>query len=134
VDAALAGSGLDPRCLELDVTEAAIAKDGPTAVMAVDQLRERGVRVTVDDFGTGFSSLGELRRFAISMLKIDASFVRDIPEGSALIPAIIALARGLNLKVAAEGVETEAQLRYLREQGCDAYQGRYAAKFIPPLP
>ncbi|CAN7210464.1 putative bifunctional diguanylate cyclase/phosphodiesterase [Massilia sp. LjRoot122] len=130
VDAALAQSGLAPAWLDLEITEGAIMRgdDGLDATVAA--LRERGVQLTIDRFGTGLSSLSSLRRFPLSKLKIDRSFVSDIehdPMDAALIPAIIAVARSLRLRVVAEGVETEEQLRFLRQHGCDEYQGYYAA-------
>ncbi|HEU4777141.1 MAG TPA: EAL domain-containing protein [Telluria sp.] len=130
VDAALAQSGLPPDMLDLEITEAVLMSANPKAVATVRALRERGVRLTVDDFGTGYSSLSYLRRLPLSKLKIDRSFIDDIirrPDDAAMIAAIIALARSLKLKVIAEGVETEEQLSFLRQQGCDEYQGYYAA-------
>ncbi|UUZ52695.1 EAL domain-containing protein [Massilia sp. H-1] len=130
VERALAQSGLAPGMLDLEVTEGVIMSGNPRAVATVEALRQCGVRLTIDDFGTGFSSLSYLRRFPLSKLKIDRSFVDDIvrkPEDAEMIAAIIAVARSLKLRVTAEGVETEEQLRFLREQGCDEYQGHYAA-------
>lgn len=129
VDDALARSGLDPRFLDLEVTEGVIMQGDATADQTVEALRQRGVQLTMDDFGTGYSSLSFLRRFPLSKLKIDRSFIEGItsPKGAELIPAIIAVARSLGLKVIAEGVETAEQLRFLREHGCDEYQGRYAS-------
>jgi EAL domain-containing protein (putative c-di-GMP-specific phosphodiesterase class I) len=129
VDEALAGSGLDPRFLDLEITENVIMGGDPATAATVHALRQRGVALTIDDFGTGFSSLSCLRRFALSKLKIDRSFVEDItraPNDAALIPAIIAVARSLKLKVIAEGVENAEQLRFLQQHGCDEYQGHYA--------
>lgn len=130
VDDALASSGLEPRFLDLEITESVIMNGDATTGATVQALRERGVQLTIDDFGTGYSSLSCLRRFPLSKLKIDRSFIEDItrdPEDAAIIPAIIAVARSLKLKVIAEGVENAEQLRYLQEQGCDEYQGRYAS-------
>jgi diguanylate cyclase (GGDEF)-like protein/PAS domain S-box-containing protein len=128
VDDALAAAGLAPECLDLEITEGVIMRGDGTAD-TLNELRARGVRLTIDDFGTGFSSLSNLRRFPLSKLKIDRSFVDDItrnPEGAEMIPAIIAVARSLKLKVIAEGVETVAQLRFLQHHGCDEYQGYLA--------
>jgi EAL domain-containing protein (putative c-di-GMP-specific phosphodiesterase class I) len=134
IDDALAASNLAPEFLELEITEKTIM-NGDSAILAtVNSLRQRGVRLTIDDFGTGFSSLSSLRRFPLSKLKIDRSFIDDIvsePDGGAMIPAIIALARSLKLKVIAEGVETAEQLEYLQRHGCDEYQGFYAGGASP---
>ncbi|HEX9173079.1 MAG TPA: EAL domain-containing protein [Telluria sp.] len=137
VDAALAGSGLAPHFLELEITERVIMNGDAQTLDTVNALRARGVRLTIDDFGTGYSSLSFLRRFPLSKLKIDRSFIDDIeraPGDAAMIPAIIAVARSLKLRVSAEGVETAAQLRYLREHGCDEYQGYYASMARGALP
>ena len=130
VDAALAESGLAACFLELEITEALIVRDDAATIATLTALRERGVVVTIDDFGTGYSRLSSLRQFPLSKLKIDSSFVKGIsssPGEAAIIPVIIAVARGLNLRVIAEGVETGEQLAYLREHGCDDYQGNYAS-------
>jgi diguanylate cyclase (GGDEF)-like protein/PAS domain S-box-containing protein len=129
IDDALHSSGLAPRFLDLEITERVIMNGDPATLATIDALRERGVQLTIDDFGTGYSSLSSLRKVPLSRLKIDRSFVGDIsadPDGVAIIPAIIAVARSLRLRVVAEGVETAEQLRYLRLQGCDEYQGYYA--------
>jgi diguanylate cyclase (GGDEF)-like protein/PAS domain S-box-containing protein len=125
VDAALAASNLEPEFLDLEITEKTIMRGDAATLATINTLRQRGVRLTIDDFGTGLSSLSSLRRFPLSKLKIDRSFIDDIasaPEAS-MIPAIIALARSLKLRVTAEGVETEEQLRYLERHGCHEYQG-----------
>ncbi len=129
VDAALAGSGLEPQLLDLEITEGMLMDGDARTIATVNALRQRGVQLTVDDFGTGCSSLSALRHYALSKLKIDRSFVEDItsdPGDAAIIPAIIAVARSLRLRVIAEGVETAEQLRFLRQHGCDEYQGFYA--------
>jgi diguanylate cyclase (GGDEF)-like protein/PAS domain S-box-containing protein len=131
VDEALAASGLPPECLDLEITEAVIMHGDAHAIATIDALRERGVQLTIDDFGTGYSSLSCLRRFPLSKLKIDRSFVEDItrdPADAAMIPAIIAVARSLKLRVIAEGVENAEQLRFLQQHGCDEYQGHYASR------
>ncbi|QYF91685.1 EAL domain-containing protein [Massilia sp. PAMC28688] len=131
VDTALAESGLTPALLELEVTEATImGRDGQTAAL-VSALRARGIGVTIDDFGTGYSKLSALRHVALSRLKIDRTFIQDIsgkPDDAAVITAIIAVARSLKLRVVAEGVETQAQLEFLQQLGCDIYQGHYAGE------
>jgi diguanylate cyclase (GGDEF)-like protein/PAS domain S-box-containing protein len=129
VDEALLSSGLEPRCLDLEITEGVIMSKDAATISTLEALRQRGILLTIDDFGTGYSSLSSLRRFPLSKLKIDRSFVEDItraPEGAALIPAIIAVARSLRIKVIAEGVENAEQLLYLQQHGCDEYQGYYA--------
>jgi EAL domain-containing protein (putative c-di-GMP-specific phosphodiesterase class I) len=130
VDEALAESGLAPQFLDLEITEGMIMHGDAATIATVDALRQRGVQLTVDDFGTGCSSLATLRRYRLSKLKIDRSFVDDItrePDEAAIIPAIIAVARSLKLRVIAEGVETAEQLRFLQQHGCDEYQGYYAS-------
>jgi diguanylate cyclase (GGDEF)-like protein/PAS domain S-box-containing protein len=138
VDEALAASGLAPAYLDLEITEKTIMGGNGATLALVDTLRARGVQLTIDDFGTGFSSLSSLRRLPLSKLKIDRSFIDDIvsgPDAAAMIPAIIALARSLKLKVIAEGVETAEQLHFLQQHGCDEYQGFYAgAGGAAPVP
>jgi diguanylate cyclase (GGDEF)-like protein/PAS domain S-box-containing protein len=131
VDQALGSSGLEPRFLDLEITESVIMNGDASTSATVQALRARGVQLTIDDFGTGYSSLSFLRRFPLSKLKIDGSFIEDItraPQDAAMISAIIAVARSLKLKVIAEGVENAEQLRFLQEHGCDEYQGRYATR------
>ena len=104
------------------------------ATRDLQALKQLGVKLALDDFGTGYSSLAYLKRFPFDFVKIDRAFVTDITtskEDAALANAIIAMAHGLNLRVVAEGVETEEQLNYLRKQGCDELQGYY---FSPPVP
>ena len=130
---ALKHTGLEPRYLELEVTEGIIMKSAETAETTLRELHALGVEISIDDFGRGHSSLGYLKRFPVTKLKIDETFVRDIstrPEDMRLVGAIITLAHSLNLKVVAEGVETEEQLNYLRSVGCDQMQGHV---FSPPL-
>ena len=106
-------------------------QDVEVIVPKLKALRERGVRVAIDDFGTGYSSLSYLQQFPINTLKIDRTFVRDIraDQGDAsIINAIVAMARGLNMTLIAEGVENRTQLRYLREQGCQHVQGYYFSR------
>ena len=134
VDAALAESGLGAEYLDLEIKEDVIMSNNEKAIATVKALRERGVQLTIDDFGTGFSSLSHLRRFPLSKLKIDRSFVDDItrqPADAAIILAIIAVARSLKLRVTAEGVETAEQLHFLQQHGCDEYQGHYASMATP---
>jgi diguanylate cyclase (GGDEF)-like protein/PAS domain S-box-containing protein len=123
---ALTASGLDARFLELEVTESVIMHDAERVTAALAELKRVGLELAIDDFGTGYSSLSYLKRFPIDRLKIDQSFVRDIPsdgEDAAIISAIIGLTRNLGLRTIAEGVETTEQLAFLREQGCDEVQG-----------
>ena len=118
--------GLKPSVLELEITESAVMQDPEWTLQVLRQLQVLGVRLSIDDFGTGYSSLTYLRRFPVHSVKIDQSFVRDIPgdEGSmTLVRAIIALAHELKLNVTAEGVETAEQLAFLKNHQCDLLQG-----------
>lgn len=124
-------TGFDPRYLELELTESALMSEGGDAAGLLNQLKTMGVRLAIDDFGTGYSSLSYLRHFPLDTLKIDKSFVRDIPihqDDMEIATAIIQLAHILGFTVLAEGVETEAQLAFLRDQGCDLYQGYLFSK------
>jgi EAL domain-containing protein (putative c-di-GMP-specific phosphodiesterase class I) len=126
-------TGLPPSCLEIELTEGLFMNDVALAVELLHKLKALGLALSIDDFGTGYSSFSYLRRFPIDVLKIDRSFISDIGEGdeAAIVVSIIALAHNLKLRVIAEGVETAAQLDYLRRNGCDEIQGYY---FSPPVP
>jgi diguanylate cyclase (GGDEF)-like protein/PAS domain S-box-containing protein len=127
-------SGLDPRYLELEITESILMRDAEATVAMMRALRAMGLKLSIDDFGTGYSSLSYLRRFPLDRLKIDQSFVRDMAANSdaaAIASVIITLAKTLKLKAIAEGVETQAQLDLLRAQGCDEMQGYYFSKPLP---
>ncbi len=127
-------TGLAPERLELEITETVAMQDVARTIETLEELKRIGVKLSVDDFGTGFSSLSYLKRFPLDKLKIDQSFVRGLPDDendAAITRAVIALGRSLKLRVIAEGVETRAQLALLREQGCDEYQGYF---FSRPLP
>jgi EAL domain-containing protein (putative c-di-GMP-specific phosphodiesterase class I) len=122
------------RFVELEITESMIMHDPAGAVAQIKQIKDLGVRIAMDDFGTGYSSLAYLRRFPIDSLKVDRSFIADVPNDAgnvAITQAIIAMARTLHLTVVAEGVETIAQFNFLRSRGCDEVQGFY---FSPPVP
>jgi diguanylate cyclase (GGDEF)-like protein/PAS domain S-box-containing protein len=128
VDGILRETGLDPCFLDLEVIESLLLYDVENAMHILKKLKELGVLLTMDDFGTGYSSLGYLKRFPFDKIKIDRSFVRDItgdPDSAAIAGTIIALARNLDLRVIAEGVETKGQLEFLISHGCDEIQGFY---------
>jgi diguanylate cyclase (GGDEF)-like protein len=130
----LHGSGLDPSRLELEITESIVMAKGACAVDVLHKLKSIGVQIAIDDFGTGYSSLAYLKRFPIDTLKVDRSFIRDIPTDSGdmkITRAIVAMARGLRLKVVAEGVETAEQLAFLRNERCDAVQGYFLYRPLP---
>ncbi|MCB1842000.1 MAG: EAL domain-containing protein [Halioglobus sp.] len=127
-------SGLPPERLELELTESAIMTDAETNIARLRELKALGVDLAVDDFGTGYSSLSYLKRFPIDTLKIDQSFVSDLdtPDGAAIVDAILALAKTLNLRVIAEGIENEYHLSYLVRNQCDLLQGFYFARPLYP--
>ena len=136
VDEALRQSGLDPRLLEMELTESLIMQDTDAAIRILLRLREIGVELSVDDFGTGHSSLSYLTRLPISALKIDQSFVQEVKgygraDEGIVAQAIISLARNLKLKVVGEGVETEAQFEFLKKHDCDEVQGFHFGRPMP---
>ncbi|WP_341679298.1 EAL domain-containing protein [Niveibacterium sp. SC-1] len=131
----LKGAGLDACHLELELTESMMMEQPERVVQALRELKDLGVTVAIDDFGTGYSSLSYLKRFPIDFLKIDRSFIKDIPDDSedmAITSAIIAMARSLGLQLIAEGVETMAQRDFLHRQGCDTGQGYLFSKPVVP--
>ena len=134
VRAIVAGAGIDPRLLEFELTESMLMTDPEAAVAILSQLKAQGMRLSVDDFGTGYSSLAYLKRFPLDALKIDRTFVRDLPADSddaAITKAVISLAHSLNLKVVAEGVETVGHVRALEAYQCDEIQGYYVSRPLP---
>ena len=131
----LIDTGLEPKYLELELTESILMEPTEKTFNALNELKATGVKITIDDFGKGYSSLGYLKRLPIDTLKIDRSFVRDIisnPDDRVIIKAIISLAHTLNMKVIAEGVETHEQLSYLQEQGTDGIQGFLLSEPMTP--
>ncbi len=131
--AILSETGLDPRSLELELTESVLMKHVESSASILHTLRERGVQVAIDDFGTGYSSLSYLRKFPVDALKIDQSFVRQLSaagDDTTIVTAVIGMARSLKLRVVAEGVETPEEVAFLRALQCDEAQGYY---FSPPV-
>jgi len=131
----LGKTGLDPACLELEITESVLMQDAESSINMLRALKDMGIKISVDDFGTGYSSLSYLKRFPIDILKIDKSFTRDIdmdPDNSAIVTAITALARSLNLSVLAEGVESADQVNFLRKEKCDRVQGYFFSRPLNP--
>jgi EAL domain-containing protein (putative c-di-GMP-specific phosphodiesterase class I) len=131
---ALEEARLEPQYLEVELTESAVMSDPEESIAILEQLSAMGILVSVDDFGTGYSSMSYLRRLPIDKLKIDRVFINEIvsrPEDASIVRAIVSLAHSLRLKVVAEGVETPAQLDFLKAVGCDEYQGYH---FSRPLP
>jgi EAL domain-containing protein (putative c-di-GMP-specific phosphodiesterase class I) len=134
VKSALAKAQLEPGYLELELTESAIMQHPEQSAATLQVLSSMGVHISIDDFGTGYSSLSYLRRFPLDKLKIDRSFIRDLmtnPDDVSIVRAIISLAHSLRLRVVAEGVETSEQLAFLRELGCDQYQGYLCSPAVP---
>ncbi|KAF0203163.1 MAG: diguanylate cyclase/phosphodiesterase with PAS/PAC [Gallionellaceae bacterium] len=134
VEEALKTSGLDPKYLELEMTEGVLLREDEALCRMLDKLKAVGVKFALDDFGTGYSSLSYLKRFPIDRIKIDQSFVRDVPqdtEDGAIVDAIIYIAHGLKMEVIAEGVETIEQLNFLRTHHCCDVQGYFVSRPVP---
>ncbi|MCC2961092.1 EAL domain-containing protein [Massilia sp. IC2-278] len=134
VRAAIERHGIDPGMLELELTESALMTNAERTIEVLQRLKKLGIRIAIDDFGTGYSSLAYLKRFPIDKLKIDIAFVRDIvtnPDDAAIALAIISMAHSLHMQVIAEGVETRAQMAYLRRNRCDEIQGFHFSRALP---
>ena len=134
VTAVLEEVGVEASRLELELTESLVMQDPSLAIGIVSQLRDLGVTIAIDDFGTGYSSLSHLKHLPIQRLKIDRSFIKDLPENGddlAITDAILALAKSLSLETVAEGVETNAQRQHLAERGCDMIQGFLLGRPMP---
>ncbi len=130
----LEASGLEPSAVKLEITEHTLMQDMEVIIPKLKEMRKRGLCIAVDDFGTGYSSLSYLQQFPISTLKVDRTFVSDIRadnSDASIINAIVAMARGLNLELIAEGVENRTQLKYLRSQGCSEAQGFIFSRALP---
>ena len=133
IDDALASSGMPPELLQLEITESLVMHNVGRAVELLQVIRSRGVRLAIDDFGTGYSSMSLMKKLPVDTLKIDRSFVQDLPddaEDCAIAQAIVSMGRALGLTVVAEGVETESQAAFLRAHECDEMQGYL---FSPPV-
>jgi len=127
-------TGVSPRNLELEITESIAMENVDFTIKILRQLREMGISISIDDFGTGFSSLNYLRRLPLNTIKIDQTFIADIGKssyGAEIVSTIISLAHNLDLKVIAEGVETEEQARFLQEKSCYVMQGFLLSKPVP---
>jgi len=134
LSALLEETGIDPEWLELEITEGALLEPSPQVLNTLSGLKALGVSLAIDDFGTGYSSLSYLHRYQVDKLKIDRGFVQSAEveeEGQVITRTIIQMAKGLGLQVLAEGVETEAQLEFLRENGCETCQGFYFSRPVP---
>ena len=135
IEDALAASGLEPGRLDIELTESALLANNEVTQTLLKELRRIGVRISLDDFGTGYSSLGYLRAFAFDKIKIDRSFLHDLAESghnSAIMKAVIGLGRSLGISTTAEGVETEAQFEFVRDEGCSEVQGYIFSRPLPP--
>ena len=135
IDDALADSGLASEHLEIEITESMVMHNVVKASATLSEIRKRGIKIAIDDFGTGYSSMSLMKKFPIDTIKIDRSFVRDIPhdeEDKAITKAIIGMGKALGLKIVAEGVETAAQERFLKAHGCDEIQGYLFSRPVPP--
>jgi diguanylate cyclase (GGDEF)-like protein len=135
IDEALAASGMSPVLLQLEVTESMVMRNVPRAIKVLDAVQSRGIRLAIDDFGTGYSSMSLMKQFPIDTIKIDRSFVRDLPddtEDRAIAQAIISMGKALGMTVVAEGVETTEQEAFLRDNSCDEMQGFLFSRPIRP--
>ena len=135
VDEALLASGMSPVLLQLEVTESMVMRNVSRAIKVLDAIQSRGIRLAIDDFGTGYSSMSLMKQFPIDTIKIDRSFVRDLPndsEDQAIAQAIISMGKALGMTVIAEGVETVEQQTFLRNHACDEMQGFLFSKPLPP--
>lgn len=124
-------TGLDPHFLVLEIVEDSLIQEVETNLKILHEIREMGIRISIDDFGTGYSSLSYLKRFPIDTIKIDRSFVMELPDDSEIVATIISMGKSLKLKVVAEGVETQEQLAFLRSLNCDEVQGYLLSKPVP---
>jgi EAL domain-containing protein (putative c-di-GMP-specific phosphodiesterase class I) len=134
VQTAIETSGIDPATLSLELTESVLFEESGVSERIMRSLREIGVRLVLDDFGSGFSSLGYLKRFPLDGIKLDRSFIENVADGltdAQIVRAVVEMARALGLEIVAEGVETREQLEAVRSLGCHQAQGFY---FMPPLP
>jgi len=125
---------LNPSLLEVEITENALTGDTDSSIATMTRLKKLDVKLSVDDFGTGYSSLSYLKKFPIDVLKIDGSFINECahnPDDAAICMAIISLGKSLGLQIVAEGVETLEQLEFLRQHGCDVYQGYFYSRPLP---
>ncbi|MEA2865668.1 MAG: hypothetical protein QOE39_383 [Bradyrhizobium sp.] len=135
IDEALAASGMSPVLLQLEVTESMMMRNVARAIRVLDAIQSRGIRLAIDDFGTGYSSMSLMKQFPIDTIKIDRSFVRDLPDDSedrAIAQAIISMGKALGMTIVAEGVETNEQQTFLRTRGCDEMQGFLFSRPLPP--
>ena len=135
IDEALVASGMSPVLLQLEVTESMVMRNVSRAIKVLDAIQSRGIRLAIDDFGTGYSSMSLMKQFPIDTIKIDRSFVRDLPDDSedqAIAQAIISMGKALGMTVVAEGVETVEQEAFLRSHGCDEMQGFLFSKPVSP--
>lgn len=134
LERALSANGLQGHMIDIEMTESVVMEDAEATIQTLDAIKTMGLQLSIDDFGTGYSSLSYLKRFKADKLKIDRSFVRDIPadpDDSAIARAIINMAKNLNMRVVAEGVETVEQWRFLAAEGCDQVQGYLLSKPVP---
>ncbi|MET0677292.1 MAG: EAL domain-containing protein, partial [Bradyrhizobium sp.] len=135
VDEALLASGMSAVLLQLEVTESMVMRNVSRAIKLLDAIQSRGIRLAIDDFGTGYSSMSLMKQFPIDTIKIDRSFVRDLPvdsEDQAIAQAIISMGKALGMTVIAEGVETVEQEAFLRNHACDEMQGFLFSRPLPP--